>query len=106
MVGYSKVTDIKLHINYSPEVTPIENGPDLVKNILFTTTGRQMQFHKGSVNANRKRFDTPFFVFHKAVSTDKVYLHDSTMVHGLALCLFSKDVKLYPDFVVVDDFYQ
>lgn len=90
----------------SPKVTQNDKGEDVVENILFTPTGRMMHFHKGSVNSQRKQFDTPFFVYHKAVSTDKVFLHDSTMVHSLALCFFASNIQFYEDFVIVDNFYQ
>lgn len=65
-----------------------------------------MQFHQGSVNSSRKKFDTPYLVYHKAISTNKVYLHDTTMVHSLALLIFANEIEYEEKTIIVDQFIQ
>lgn len=74
-------------------------------NRLMTPSGNTLDFHKDSVNADRDTLDTQYMVYYKAVSTNKRYVRESTMVHSLALCLFAADVQHRDRFVVVDNFY-
>lgn len=73
---------------------------------LFLPNGDEVHFHQGSVNSTRKSFDTQYFVYHKAVSTHKVFLHETTMVHSLALCLFTTDIQFCEETVIVDNFFK
>lgn len=82
-----------------------KNGIEVLQNKLFTPAGREVAFHKSSVNSVRRSFDTQYFVYHKAVSTHQVFLHETTMVHSMAMCMFCHDIKFTAEFVVVDKFF-
>lgn len=87
-------------------VTQDKKGNDVTECKLFVSNGDEVQFHQGSVNSTRKSFDTSYFVYHKAVHTHKVFLHETTMVHSLALCLFTTDIQFGGETVIVDKFFQ
>ena len=76
-------------------------------NKLFTPHGRECEFHKSSVNSKKKSFDTRYFVYYQALNTHKCFLHDTTMVHSLSLCLFAYNVKYSEkNEVIVDGFFR
>lgn len=86
--------------------TPVKDkdGKEVLEKKLFSAAAREMHFHEKSINSIRKSFDTSHFVFFKAVSTHKVFLHDSTMVHSLALALFAPNVQFSDELLVIDGF--
>lgn len=74
-------------------------------NRLMTPSGNTLDIHQDSVNAKRDTLDTHYVVYYKAVSTNKRFVRETTMVHSLALCLFAADVQHKDAYVVVDNFY-